>query len=51
MVSGRRGYRQLLGSVRKTLSAKDTPLLPQPHQRSLYLSWVGEDGDAGWYAT
>lgn len=51
MVLGRRGYRQLLlGSVRKTLSAKDTPLLPQPQQRSLYLYWVGEGGDAVRYA-
>lgn len=52
MVLGRRGYRQLiLGSVRKTLSAKDTPQLPQPQQRSLYLYWVGEGGDAERYAT
>lgn len=52
MVLGRRGYRQLLlVSVRKTLSAKDTPLLPQPQQRSLYLYWVGEGGDAVRYAT
>lgn len=48
MVLGHRGYRQLLpGSVRKNLSAKDTPRLPQPHQPSLYLYRVGEDGDAG----
>lgn len=52
MVLGRRGYRQLiLGSVRKTLSAKDTPQLPQPQQHSLYLYWVGEGGDAERYAT
>lgn len=49
---GRRGYRQLLLSpVRKTLSAKDTPLLPQPQHPSLYLYWVGEGGDAVRYAT
>lgn len=52
MVLCRRGYRQrALGSVRKTLSAKDTPPLPQPQQQTLHLCWVGEGGDAGRYAT
>lgn len=51
MVLGCRGYSQLQPSVRKTLSAKDTPLLPQPQQQGLYLYWVGEGGDAVRYAT
>lgn len=42
---GHRGYRQLLDSVRKTLSAKDTVtlLLPQPQRATLYFE--GEGGD------
>lgn len=51
MVWGSGGYRQLLGSGRKTLCAKDTTWWPQPHQRRLYSRWVGVDGEAGRYAT